>query len=100
MSDNVTERQDAALAAWKHFNDRVRGGSHDYGPFTNADWQAACALHETIVEQRVEIGLLRKIVREAHGWLKGYGFEDGPGIFNGLMGRMRKLADAAGHQAV
>jgi hypothetical protein len=41
---SAPEPSEAALA-WRHFNDRVRNKAEgQYGPFTDADWLAACAL--------------------------------------------------------
>lgn len=55
---------------WQHFNDRVRGRVEgEYGPFTNADWQAACAAEREIAALRARISGLERVIEEApHDW--------------------------------
>ena len=49
MSDDGSVKQDvlgeAVEAAYSHFCDKVRDKTSNYGPFTNADWQAANTLY-------------------------------------------------------
>ena len=57
-SEPVSAAPSAVEEAWKHFNSRVIGRDRDYGPFTNADWQAATVLYNELDAMREEIKML------------------------------------------
>lgn len=65
-------QDDTPEMAIKHFNDRVRGKVEgQYGPFTNADWQAFCTIERSLREAREQLDQAQRVIVEANNSLFG-----------------------------